>query len=87
MYRVIPILIYHFVHGIDAVSLSAEGEVRNVIDNIRDDVGPFQVGARGSNVVFTDPIHHKIFQYYPTSNVIEQFAGNGQSGSVDGPCS
>ena len=77
MYRVIPILIYHFVRGIDAVSLSAEGGVRNVIDNVGDDVGPFQVGARGRNVVFTDPIHHKIFQYHPTSNVIEQFAGNG----------
>ncbi len=44
--------------GIDAVSLSAKGEVRNVIDNVRDDVSPFQVRARGSNVVFTDPIHY-----------------------------
>ncbi len=32
--------------GIDAVSLSAEGEVRNVIDRVRDDISPSQVRAR-----------------------------------------
>lgn len=71
--------------GIEMIDFENCVDPIRVVDNERDGCYPLQVTKRGCDIIFSDPTTHKIYKYIVESATIEDFAGNGEENSMDGP--
>ena len=68
--------------GIYSVSLESHSSTL-VVGN--EDIDPFQVRSTDTSVIISDPKTRKLYAYYPSTGVIDVFAGTGDEMSIDGP--
>ena len=73
--------------GINMLDLENQISHVHVVDKERDALHPHHIRPRGTDVIFSDPINRKIYQYTPESEKTEIITGNGDENCIDGPVS